>query len=92
MAKQLNVSLAFTADASAAQKEIKSLQNALANLSALKSPGGDVLQGLSTEAIQAAENVGKLRMALEGAINVNTGRLNLTAFSQNLDKATPAYC
>ena len=85
MAKQLNVNLAFTADSSGAKQQIQSL---VAELNKLSSNAGISKDLPLTKEILEAQNAAKqLGLALEGALNVNTGKLDLTAFNQSLKQS-----
>ena len=81
MAKQLNVNLGFTADTSAAEANIRKLQQSLTQLSSIKAPIGTSL----TKDMQTAVNSAKdLQMHLNNAFNVKTGNFDLTALNQSL--------
>ena len=85
MAKQLNVNLAFTADTSGAKQQIQAL---VAELNKLSSNAGVSKDLPLTKEILEAQNAAKqLGQALEGALNVNTGKLDLTAFNQSLKQS-----
>ena len=88
MAKQLNqinVNLAFNADTSAARKQIQSL---IADLNKLSSGAGTSANLPITKEILEAQNAAKqLGLALESALNVNTGKLDLTAFNTALKQS-----
>ena len=85
MAKQLNVNLAFTADTSRAKQQIQAL---IAELNKLSSNAGISKDLPLTKEILEAQNAAKqLEQALEGALNVNTGKLDLTAFNQSLKQS-----
>ena len=85
MAKQLNVNLAFTANTAAAKQQIQSLQQSLDSLIAnsVKSQQLPITKQL-TEAQTAAAS---LKVALDSAINVNTGKLDLSKFSESINKS-----
>ena len=86
MAKQLNVSLGFTADTSQAVAQLNSLKKSLESLTnnaALKTPDFKFTQGLQ-EASRAAS---QLKVQLDNATNVNTGNLDLTKFSESMRKS-----
>lgn len=80
MAKQLNVSLGFTADASQAKRELQSLQRSLNDLVKNSSITKDDL-GLVNEIQGATRAAAQLAVQLKNATNVNTGNLDLTKFS-----------
>ena len=77
----------FVANTSAAKANIENLQQSLAKLSA-----GQLNKGLfgnaTTEQIQQASMAAQeLKIHLQNATNVNTGKLNLTAFQTSLKNA-----
>lgn len=80
MAKHLNVSLGFTADASQAKRELQSLQRSLNDLVKNSSITKDDL-GLVNEIQGATRAAAQLAVQLKNATNVNTGNLDLTKFS-----------
>ena len=83
MAKQLNVNLAFTANTQQAKAQLKSLQGDLEKLTSMSSIG--VFNNADMEkAITAAKS---LQTHLNNAVNVNTGRLDLSRFSKSLQRA-----
>ena len=87
MAKQLNVSLAFTANTNEAIASIKNLQkelNGLATGTKLKSSG---ITELTPEIQRAMVAAGELQAKLESAVNVKTGKLDLSQFSDSLKKS-----
>ena len=83
MAKQLNVSLAFTADTHQAKAQLQDLQNQLSKLSNIQSSGKDGFF-LTKEIQQASMAAVDLKNKLAAATDVNTGKLNLSAFDQSL--------
>lgn len=85
MAKKLNVNLAFSADTGNAKAEIQALQNQLTNLINTASTKGNF--SLNTDLQQSTEAAIKLKTQLQSATNVKTGNLNLTKFTQELDKS-----
>ncbi len=86
MAKQLNVNLAFTADTSQAKAQIQSLQQTLNNLTTATSlPGATKI---TSDLVSAKNAAGELKIALQQAINVNTGNLDLTKFNAQLKNGT----
>lgn len=85
MAKQLNVNLAFTADTKAAQAQLKQLQQ---QLDAVMQPKNlDTSQGFTAEIQKGIAAASELKVKLMDATNVNTGKLDLTKFSQSLQKS-----
>lgn len=83
MAKQLNVNLAFTADTSKAKAQIRDLQAELTKLSTA-STIGNFNNADMEKAIFAAKS---LQMHLNNAVNVDTGKLDLSRFSKSLNSA-----
>lgn len=83
MAKQLNVSLAFTADTRQAKAQLQDLQNQLSKLSNIQSSGKDGFF-LTKDIQQASMAAVDLKNKLAAATDVNTGKLNLSAFDQSL--------
>lgn len=86
MAKQLNVSLAFTANTNEAIAAIKLLQkelNGLATGNALKNSG---ISEITPEIQRAMVAAGELQAKLEAAVNLKTGKLDLSQFSDSLKK------
>lgn len=82
MSKQLNISLAFSADTSAAKRNLEELKKNLATLSTM-SVGGNV-----SDDIKAASAAAKdLQIHLGNAMNVNTGNLDLTKFQRSLHQS-----
>ena len=83
---QLNVNLAFTADTNKAKAELKALRKSLNDLvtgTALKTPDFKFTKDIQ-EATRAAA---QLRTQLDSAINVDTGNLDLTKFSESMKKS-----
>ena len=85
MAKQLNVNLSFTADASKARQQLQDLQQSLDKL--ISSAHGKTTElGLTKELAQATSEASKLKIMLESAMT-STGTLDLGKFSQGLRKS-----
>lgn len=85
--QKMEIQLNFVANTSAAKANIENLQQSLAKLSA-----GQLNKGLfgnaTTEQIQQASMAAQeLKIHLQNATNVNTGKLNLTAFQTSLKNA-----
>ena len=87
MAKQLNVSLAFTADTSQAKAQIQDLQSQLTKLATLNKPNNNNGFMMTSELKEAAKAAQDLKNKLQAAIDVNTGKLNLDILSQSLSKS-----
>ena len=84
MAKQLNVSLAFTADTSQVKMQLKDLQQSLSQLMNIQSGTGKL--GLTEELLKAKSAVGDLQIALQSA-TTSTGTLDLSKFNSALQKS-----
>ena len=84
MPKQLNVSLAFTADTSAAKKQIQDLQKSLSDL--IKSTSASQQLGLTKELVEAKSAAADLQVMLKGA-TTSTGSLDLSKFSNSLKQS-----
>ena len=86
MAKQLNVSLAFSADTSQAKTQIQGLVSELNKLSSIstKSVGTEKLTSEIIEAKMAAKDLGTM---LQQSFNVDTGKLDLNKFNSSLKKS-----
>lgn len=82
MAKQLNVSLAFTADTSQAKNAIQSLVNDLNKLSS--NSGLDKDLPITKEILEAQIAAKQLGETLKSSFNVESGKLDLTKFTQQL--------
>lgn len=72
--------LQFNADTSQAKKSIQELNNALQNLQKAQSNSGFADLGIN-KAVESAE---ELTQHLNKALNINTGKLNLSAFQNSL--------
>ena len=83
--QQLQVNLSFTADAGKAKAQIENLQSSLNKLMTMKPPTG--INTTTESILQAQKAAAQLAVSLKNATDVNTGKLNLTAFSQELDKS-----
>ena len=85
MAKNIQVNLTFTADTNAAKQQMAQLQQQLSNLAATPinaTPGTKMAQSLQ----QATQKAVELKVALNNATNVDTGKLNFSKFSQELKR------
>ena len=88
MAKQLNVNLAFNADTSKAKAQLQDLQNTLNTL--IKGSAAGVAQGglpLTKDLMEAQIAADKLNTILHQSMNASTGNLDLTKFSDSLNKS-----
>ena len=88
MAKQLNVNLAFNADTGKAKAQIQDLQHTLNNL-VKTSAASNINAGktLTKDLMEAQVSASKLQTVLNQSMNVKTGNLDLTKFSEGLNKA-----
>ena len=86
MAQQLQVNLSFTADSAKAKAQIQDLQNSLNNLMK-NNPTGKADLPVTKELLKAQQAAAQLSISLKNATNVNTGKLNLTQFSSELQKS-----
>ena len=82
MAKQLNVSLAFTADTSQAKGAIQSLVSELNKLGSTSNLGKDL--PITKEIMEAQVAAKQLGATLESSFNVDTGKLDLAKFTSSL--------
>ena len=85
MAKQLNVSLAFTADTGKARAQLQDLQKSLEKLISTTSTNTSNF-GLTKELAAATTEASKLKIMLESATNAGGG-LDLGKFNQGLKKS-----
>lgn len=85
MAKQLNVALNFTANTEQAKAAIQELQQSLNNIA--KMPG-QASSLFNDQQIKAASKAAlELQQHLSAAVNVNTGKIDLSRFSTSLKAA-----
>ena len=88
MAKQLNVSLAFNANTSQAKAQIQDLQRTLDTL--VKGSAAGAAQNrlpLTKDLMEAQIAATKLGTILSQSLNAQTGNLDLTKFSDSLNKS-----
>ena len=88
MAKQLNVNLAFNADTTKAKAQMQDLQSTLDAL--IKGSAAGASQsglGLTKDLMEAQIAATKLQTILGQSVNAKTGNLDLTRFSESLNKA-----
>lgn len=82
----IRVRLTFDADATAAKRQVQELQQTLSNVATM--PIGSKLGAQMTAGLQKAQQSAiQLKVALNQATNVNTGKLNLNAFDAQLKKS-----
>ena len=85
MSNNINVKLTFSADTKVAQQQINQLQQTLSNIAATPISGSGLKA--TAQEIQVATNKAlELKVALNNATNVNTGKLNFNKFSQELKR------
>ena len=85
MPKQLNVNLAFTADTSQAKKQLQDLQNQLTKLT--NNSLGNSKLDITKEIQNATSAAAQLKVQLEKATNVDTGKLDLSKFVDSMNKS-----
>lgn len=85
MSKQLNINLGFTADTTQAKQQIMELRNNLNTLITSSTTKSHL--PLTKQIMEAQSAAASLKVALDGAINTNTGKLDLSRFSTSLNKA-----
>ena len=86
MPKQINVKLGFDADTSQAKKQIQDLQKSLDSLLKVSSKG-DSFDSLSKGVAEAQQSVLRLKNVLDNSLNIDTGRLDLSKFNQQLNQS-----
>lgn len=87
MAKHLNVNLGFSADTSSAKNQLRDLQSQLVQLVNTTNLGGGKSFTISDEIVKATQAAAQLKVQLENATNVNTGKLDLGKFSQAMNQS-----
>jgi hypothetical protein len=88
MAKQLNkqqIDLVFNADTSKAKAQLKDLQSALEQIS--HAGFGNNKLYLTKELNEASQAAAKLQVNLRDAVNVDTGKLDITKFSKSMSQS-----
>ena len=86
MAKQLNVNLAFTADTGRAKAQLQDLQNQLTKL--MNTSISNVsTSGINNSIVEASQAAATLKVNLQEATNVNTGKLDLGKFQQQMQQS-----
>ena len=85
MAKQLNVNLAMTADTSQAKQQLQQLQQQLTNLT--KSVNSTSRMSITQDILDASKAAQQLKIQLEQATNVKTGKLDLGMFQQQMKQS-----
>lgn len=87
MAKQLNINLSMTADTSQAKTQLQELQSLLTKLASSVNNVGSNKFSFSQELMEASNAAETLKMNLTAATNVNTGKLDLGKFQQEMNKS-----
>ena len=82
MAKQLNVNLSFNADVKQAQAQIQALQKSLQQVAKLPGKASSLFDDVNIRKASAAAL--ELEQHLSKAVNVDTGKLDLSRFSSSL--------
>ena len=93
MAKQLNIDLSFRADTSQAKAQIQELQKALGEVAKLPANSANLFDDVGLR--KASEAALELEQHLSKAVNVDTGKLDLSRFSSSLkasNKDLSSYC
>ena len=93
MAKHLNVSLTFNADTEQAKKKIQELQASLQSVAKMPGAATELFDDASIQ--KASQAALELERHLAKAVNVDTGKLDLSRFSQSLKasgKDLNSYC
>ena len=89
--QSVRVNLSFSADTQQAKQQLMDLKNTLSELGNLKFTGANSISGITQETVKASQAAAQLKLSLESATNVNTGKLNLTKFSQEMDKSKMSF-
>ena len=84
MAKQLQVNLQFNANISQAKQQMQALQQQLSSLMTSSATGQ---LGIVPQLQEAQTHAMNLKIALNNAMNVNTGKLNLNKFQSELNRS-----
>lgn len=85
MAKTIQVNLQFNANVENAKKQMQSLQNQLNSV--INNASGNGKLGMTTQIQEATRSAMDLKIALNNAVNVNTGKLNLNKFQSELQRS-----
>lgn len=85
MPKQLNVNLGFSADTSQAKKQIQELRQSLQDIAKLPGKASSLFD--DTDIKNASKAALELQQHLNAAVNVNTGKLDLSRLSTSLKAA-----
>ena len=82
---KINVDLAFTANTSAAKAQLDQLKNSLSQLGNMTNLNLNT-NPLTNDLVEASNAAIKLKTQLDAATNVNTVKLSLAKFNQELTK------
>lgn len=82
----VNFNMQFNADTAQAKKQIQDLQQSLTELTNIGTKG-DSSTFLTKSMADAQVKANQLKVSLQEAFNVNTGKLDLTKFSESLKKS-----
>lgn len=85
MAKNLNVNLSFTADTAKAKAQMAELQRSLDGL--IRSSVSTKQLPITDDLVKAQSAAASLKVALESAFNTQTGKLDISRFSESMKKA-----
>ena len=83
---RMNVQVSFSADTSQAKKEINGLISQINDLSS-KTLKSSVVRNIGEDTKQAAQDVARFSSLLQNAVNINTGKLDLSKFNKSLKEA-----
>lgn len=86
MARQINIGLNFKANTAQAKNAITQLQNSLNQLNTVAA-APNIGKQMAKELTQASNAAAQLKVQIESATNVDTGRLDLGKFNQALEKS-----
>ena len=86
MDQKMNVQVSFSANTSQAKKEIQGLIQDINSLST-KTLKSSLVRDISEDTKQAAHEVTKFSALLERAVNVDTGKLDLTKLNKSLKES-----
>ena len=85
MAKNLNVNLSFTADTAKAKAQMAELQRSLDSL--VKGSVSTKQLPITDDLVKAQSAAASLKVALDSAFDVQTGKLDISRFSESMKKA-----
>ena len=85
MAKNLNVNLSFTADTAKAKAQMAELQRSLDSL--IRGSVSTKQLPITDDLVKAQSAAASLKVALDSAFNTQTGKLDISRFSESMKKA-----